>query len=161
MLPLLYTGNYFTSSLHLFQNYPCLQVQTIGTISSISPLIRDQGTLLPSRISYNTVEIPLEDGTKIRIPRRELFDVRMQLMAEDSDPNAPVPNHSTILSMLGDTDIKKSVYEGGLKTWECSLDLVTYLGNNEFFLKSLSKDPTATVHVLEVIRQQIHIPFPV
>ncbi|KAF2808258.1 uncharacterized protein BDZ99DRAFT_445556 [Mytilinidion resinicola] len=76
---------------------------------------------LPSKISYNTIEIESPKGHKIRLPRRELFDIRMQLMAEDSGTD------SAPLSGLDESDIKTNVYEGGFKSWECSIDLVKFL----------------------------------
>jgi protein-histidine N-methyltransferase len=45
----------------------------------------------------------------------------MQLMAEDSG------TESAPLSGLDDSDIKTNVYEGGFKSWECSIDLVRFL----------------------------------
>jgi protein-histidine N-methyltransferase len=60
-------------------------------------------------------------GLTARIPRRELFDVRLQLMAEDDGTS------SNPLSGLDDTDLQQNIYEGGYKTWECSLDLVRFL----------------------------------
>jgi protein-histidine N-methyltransferase len=57
----------------------------------------------------------------VRLARRELFDVRLQLMAEDDESN---PNP---LAGLDDSDLQTNVYEGGYKTWECSIDLVRYL----------------------------------
>lgn len=42
-------------------------------------------------------------------------------MAEDDGTN-PTP-----LSGLDDSDLRTNVYEGGYKTWECSIDLVKYL----------------------------------
>jgi protein-histidine N-methyltransferase len=55
------------------------------------------------------------------IPRRELWHIKMQLMQNDQD-----------LHLLGDSDIIKGSYEGGLKTWECSIDLVNYLSQQTF-----------------------------
>ncbi|KAK8228962.1 hypothetical protein HDK77DRAFT_286112 [Phyllosticta capitalensis] len=75
---------------------------------------------LPSKISYSLVEIESPKGKKLMIPRRELFDVRLQLMAEDdADSSAPTG--------LDDSDIKTNVYEGGYKSWECSIDLAKLL----------------------------------
>jgi len=45
----------------------------------------------------------------------------MQLMAEDTDDD---PNPVT---GLDDSDIKTNVYEGGFKSWECSIDLAKLL----------------------------------
>merc|ERR1712093_464147 len=40
---------------------------------------------LPSKLVYSTLVIKLDDGTQVAIPRRELWDVRVQLMAEEDD----------------------------------------------------------------------------
>ncbi|KAG4439597.1 hypothetical protein IFR05_004945 [Cadophora sp. M221] len=73
---------------------------------------------LPSKIVYNTLVIKLDDGTTISIPRRELWDVRVQLMAEEDDEG---------LGNLGKDDVKTGVYEGGFKSWESSVDVVKVL----------------------------------
>ena len=73
----------------------------------------------------------------------------MQLMAEDDEPSGQAREHSTTLSMLGKDDIKTSIYEGGLKTWECSLDLVTYLGNNAFLCQR-EEGNSSIKNILEV-----------
>ena len=60
-------------------------------------------------------------GKTQKVPRRELFDIRVQVMAED-DGTSTNP-----LIGLGDSDIKTNVYEGGYKSWECSIDLAGVL----------------------------------
>lgn len=45
----------------------------------------------------------------------------MQLMAEDTGDS------STPVTGLDDSDIKTNVYEGGFKSWECSVDLARLL----------------------------------
>lgn len=57
----------------------------------------------------------------MRLPRREIFDVRVQLMAEDDN------SRTNILAGLENSDLQTNVYEGGYKTWECSLDLARFL----------------------------------
>lgn len=39
------------------------------------------------------------------------------------------PRYNSVISVAATahSDLIPNVYEGGLKTWECSLDLVTYL----------------------------------
>ncbi|KAF2676998.1 hypothetical protein K458DRAFT_396431 [Lentithecium fluviatile CBS 122367] len=76
---------------------------------------------LPDKISYSIFTTTSPKGHTARLPRRELFDVRLQLMAED-EGTSPNP-----LTGLDDADVKTNVYEGGYKTWECSIDLVRYL----------------------------------
>ncbi|MCJ1474304.1 hypothetical protein MMC13_002962 [Lambiella insularis] len=80
---------------------------------------------LPSSIAYTTHPIPpTRQGTSaLFLPRRELFDIRAQLMAEEdvSDPRS-----FPTTGLLSD-DILSRVYEGGFKTWECAVDLARYL----------------------------------
>ncbi|KAF2470936.1 uncharacterized protein BDR25DRAFT_286240 [Lindgomyces ingoldianus] len=76
---------------------------------------------IPDKISYSTLSITSPKGFTTRLPRRELFDVRLQLMAEDGNST------SNPLSGLDASDVKTNVYEGGYKTWECSIDLVKFL----------------------------------
>ncbi|KAK2609031.1 hypothetical protein QQS21_002401 [Conoideocrella luteorostrata] len=76
---------------------------------------------MPSKIAYNTLDIVLDDGQTIKLPRRELWDVRVQLMAEAEE------DEGTSGEGLGDHDVKTGVYEGGFKSWESSVDLVKVL----------------------------------
>lgn len=96
-----------------------------------------------------------ENGKKgnVTLLRRDLFDARYQLISEDtsddptsSDSISQVTSEPTALPSAlesvtgrGDTDalafidnpsdLVPGVYEGGLKTWECSLDLVDCLAS--------------------------------
>lgn len=56
------------------------------------------------------------------IARRELWDVRVQLMAEEEDVTGQAAAEG-----LGSHDVKTGVYEGGFKSWESSVDLVKLL----------------------------------
>ncbi|KAF2839421.1 hypothetical protein M501DRAFT_933956 [Patellaria atrata CBS 101060] len=76
---------------------------------------------LPSKISYSTLKLESPKGRKLSIPRRELFDIRMQLMVEDGNDD------STPVTGLDESDIQTNVYEGGFKSWECSIDLAKLL----------------------------------
>lgn len=51
--------------------------------------------------------------------RRDLFDARFQLLAQGRDEQAALVD--------APADLVPGVYEGGLKTWECALDLAAYL----------------------------------
>jgi hypothetical protein len=55
------------------------------------------------------------------IPRRELWHVKMQLMQNDQNAQ-----------LLGQSDVITGLYEGGLKTWECSVDLAQYLSQRQY-----------------------------
>jgi protein-histidine N-methyltransferase len=87
---------------------------------------------LPSKISYSSIIIPLASGGELSLPRRDLFDARFQLISQNTDdPDAleqPSINERSALHFLdAPSDLVPLVYEGGLKTWECSLDLASYL----------------------------------
>lgn len=89
---------------------------------------------MPSQLSFNLIKIP--GGTQFEfmsrtsrpmstishtdVPRRSLFDIRAQLMAEAE----PVSNnYDQLVSGLEAGDLSSGIYEGGFKTWECALDL--------------------------------------
>ena len=74
-------------------------------------------------ISYSSIDIPGTNGVVISLPRRELFDIRAQVMAED--PNS---SHFPTVGLSTD-DITPNIYEGGFKTWECSVDLASFLSD--------------------------------
>ncbi|KAF7195903.1 Histidine protein methyltransferase 1 [Pseudocercospora fuligena] len=76
---------------------------------------------LPERLSYSTVRIESPLGKVVSLPRRELFDVKAQLLQEDQLSN----DH--VIDQLEKSDLRSGVYEGGFKTWECSLDLASLL----------------------------------
>ena len=57
----------------------------------------------------------------MNLPRRDLSDIRVQLMAEDEAANDETLNDIQV------SDIRTGVYEGGFKTWECSVDLASIL----------------------------------
>ncbi|CAK1357249.1 unnamed protein product [Cercospora beticola] len=78
-------------------------------------------TTLPEHLSYSTVRIESPLGRTVYLPRRELFDVRAQLLQEDSSTN------DQVVEQLDKFDLRSGVYEGGFKTWECSVDLASLL----------------------------------
>ncbi|PSN66892.1 hypothetical protein BS50DRAFT_377353 [Corynespora cassiicola Philippines] len=84
---------------------------------------------IPDKLSYSTITITSPKGHTARLPRREIFDIRLQLMAEDSLGGADSSSSSQApqLTGLDATDLQPNVYEGGYKTWECSLDLCSFL----------------------------------
>ncbi|CCC68723.1 hypothetical protein NCAS_0B06390 [Naumovozyma castellii] len=73
--------------------------------------------------------------TSYPLYRRELFDVKHQLMMESDDNSASMIAELNHI-LIGDTseDLRKNVYEGGLKSWECSVDLVDLLNNQTYQL---------------------------
>ncbi|KUI57245.1 Histidine protein methyltransferase 1 [Cytospora mali] len=97
----------------------------------LPPVHHDLGQLLsnlPSKIAYSLLDVDLDGKASIQIPRRELWDVRVQLMAEadgEADGDGVEPG-------LGSHDVKTGIYEGGFKSWESSVDLVKVLAAEDF-----------------------------
>ncbi|EMC99154.1 hypothetical protein BAUCODRAFT_146131 [Baudoinia panamericana UAMH 10762] len=75
---------------------------------------------LPEHISYSTVRIESPTGRVLFLPKRDLYDVRVQLLQESA-------SNDVVIDQLDKSDIQSGVYEGGFKTWECSLDLASLL----------------------------------
>lgn len=74
---------------------------------------------LPEAISYSFISIK---NTQVTLARRELFDVKLQLISNELEKE-------TVKYADSPSDLIRGVYEGGLKTWECSLDLASCLLN--------------------------------
>jgi protein-histidine N-methyltransferase len=79
---------------------------------------------LPPLLSYSPIKIPLSDGELV-LPRRDLFDARFQLISQAADDK----NIDGLEYLEAPSDLVSGIYEGGLKTWECSLDLVDVLND--------------------------------
>lgn len=99
--------------------------QLPATLHSLSDFLSQ----LPSKIAYDLLDIDVgDDGvaeTQLRLPRRELWDVRVQLMAEDDEVVGGEDRVDD--GGLGKHDVKTGIYEGGFKSWESSIDLVKVL----------------------------------
>ncbi|KAG6002365.1 hypothetical protein E4U21_003158 [Claviceps maximensis] len=100
-----------------------------GNPHHLPPQHHDLASLLaglPSKIAYSALDIRLDDAhqTTVRLPRRELWDVRVQLMAEEKAAGHQDGDDGVF---LGAHDVKTGVYEGGFKSWESSGDLVKVL----------------------------------
>ncbi|KAH7882322.1 hypothetical protein F5I97DRAFT_345881 [Phlebopus sp. FC_14] len=91
---------------------------------------------LPSQISYSPLSVPLSDGNELKLARRDLFDARFQLISEGTaEPEVQASDAETTSALQfldNPSDLIPLVYEGGLKTWECSLDLVSYLSSIDY-----------------------------
>ncbi|KAI9306321.1 hypothetical protein BJ944DRAFT_160109 [Cunninghamella echinulata] len=88
---------------------------------------------LPNVIQADILKIP---HTDIQLYKRTLADVKFQMAEQDTleensnSNNSSKDNSEQILDMLnltGNSDLIRGVYEGGFKTWECSIDLVQWL----------------------------------
>ncbi|KAL4927896.1 protein-histidine N-methyltransferase [Aspergillus undulatus] len=108
-------------------------VQETNPASNLPELIKAQKhemsewlSTLPSQISYNKCTIapsPSQGeggkGKALTVARRDVFDIRAQLMVEDSAEE----QNGELIAGLEKGDITPKFYEGGFKTWECSIDL--------------------------------------
>ncbi|KAJ5577830.1 uncharacterized protein N7459_006794 [Penicillium hispanicum] len=99
-------------------------------------------SILPSQIFYNSLAI---SGTSLVISRREIFDIRTQLMAEDSADH----DNEELIAGLEQGDLKPRFYEGGFKTWECSVDLAKLAASDNSIIQSLG-DSQTDVHIIEL-----------
>jgi protein-histidine N-methyltransferase len=102
--------------LHIPTQYTTAPSQNLFTNTLFSQL-----ATLPDHLCYSTIQIESPTGKTINLPRRDLSDIRVQLMAEDEAAN------DETLNDIEDSDIRTGVYEGGFKTWECSVDLASIL----------------------------------
>jgi protein-histidine N-methyltransferase len=91
-------------------------------LPTISHDVKEMLSRLPSKVAFSLLDVELDGQGTIQLPRRELWDVRLQLMAEE-DEGETEPG-------LGNHDVKTGVYEGGFKSWESSVDLVKVLASS-------------------------------
>ncbi|GAB5589891.1 hypothetical protein Unana1_04791 [Umbelopsis nana] len=75
---------------------------------------------LPDTLQADRVRMPLIDFTMYK---RTLSDVKFQIARQDTLDVDQTP----MIEMAGNTDLIKGIYEGGFKTWECSIDLVEFM----------------------------------
>ncbi|KAJ8120427.1 hypothetical protein ONZ43_g2863 [Nemania bipapillata] len=93
--------------------------------------VKEMLSKLPSKIAFSLLDVDLDGQGSMRLPRRELWDVRVQLMAEEGEGETE-PG-------LGNHDVKTGVYEGGFKSWESSVDLVKELAASHPFTPGAKK----------------------
>ncbi|KAI0766234.1 hypothetical protein BC629DRAFT_893881 [Irpex lacteus] len=91
-------------------------------------------TLPSTGFSFSPIHIPSHtpNADPVILPRRDLFDARFQLIASSSQENSEAEESeekvdSDLKFVEAPSDLIPGVYEGGLKTWECSVDLAAYL----------------------------------
>ncbi|KAG2039172.1 hypothetical protein BDR03DRAFT_991870 [Suillus americanus] len=121
-----------TNVNHTTQNQGPTSVQAVVPDAFTELLLADALNSLPSKISYSPITISLASGGELSLPRRDLFDARFQLISQNADdPDAleqqSINPRSALHFLDAPSDLVPLVYEGGLKTWECSLDLASYL----------------------------------
>lgn len=92
-----------------------------------SPLVHSLKSVLET---LKDVKVTFDDYTTTGgniVYRRQLFDVRHQLMCEDDGQEVDLKQ---ILINDNDTDLKANIYEGGFKSWECSYDVIDYMARS-------------------------------
>lgn len=70
-------------------------------------------------------------------------------MAED---DADTNENAELISGLEKGDLKPTVYEGGLKTWECAIDLAKLVAAEEVpsLLSEMEEGESEDIHIIEV-----------
>lgn len=81
------------------------------------------------------------------LAKRDLYDARFQLIAAGNVSEARGNSDADDLQFVeAPSDLVPGMYEGGLKTWECSIDLAGHLAE----LASSSVSAASRLRVLEV-----------
>ncbi|ANB12527.1 Hpm1p [Sugiyamaella lignohabitans] len=101
---------------------PAIELDYVPKLYTTEELLLPQS---PIRMSYSLVRLADNNEGRdevLAVPRRDLYDVKYQLMKQDS-------LSATEEILLGTTneDVRATTYEGGLKVWECTFDLVQVL----------------------------------
>ncbi|KZV73910.1 hypothetical protein PENSPDRAFT_626633 [Peniophora sp. CONT] len=97
-------------------------MKTLGATSALEPYteiaLDDLLSTLPEALSYSRLRLP---DTYVFLARRDLFDARFQVIAAED------AGREKLAFLDAPSDLVPGKYEGGLKTWECSVDLAAYL----------------------------------
>jgi protein-histidine N-methyltransferase len=92
---------------------------------------------LPDTLQADRVIMP---SISYNMYKRTIADVKFQIARQDTLDTEQTP----MIEMAGNTDLIKGIYEGGFKTWECSIDLV------EFMHSKLDDSMLSNKKILEV-----------
>ncbi|KIY45988.1 hypothetical protein FISHEDRAFT_66750 [Fistulina hepatica ATCC 64428] len=124
---------------------PCCEVSINDVLSALPPVISYSPltlALTDARPGNEDASDPVGDkpAKTLILFRRDLYDVRYQLISQDGGSggegdkdkngfhNETQDGRLDVLNFIeSPSDLVPGLYEGGLKTWECSLDLVHYL----------------------------------
>ncbi|CAG8535124.1 1338_t:CDS:2 [Diversispora eburnea] len=84
-------------------------------------------SLMIERVYFSTKE----EMEQTFLYKRLVTDVKFQIAQEDVLDETDQNSYSSvkIIELTAENDLVQGVYEGGLKTWECSLDLIRYLSS--------------------------------
>lgn len=116
----------FTEDIEETENDLCTSDKFVNPIDAAIPTVAPQMHTLEDLIKFSMDKrFTYEAVESVGLYRRELFDVRHQLMMEDiSLSDSRKKEEFGILVGETDEDLKNGVYEGGLKSWECSYDVI-------------------------------------
>lgn len=117
----------------VFQNATSgLDPQFLPQVHSLESIL---SKLVNVRITFDNYITPIGENVTYR---RELYDIKHQVMCEDGeDGKQDDVVNNILMGDDNDLDLKRNVYEGGFKSWECSYDVVDYLVENKDSLKKL------------------------
>lgn len=136
-----YKGDFGQSSDLLSEAISPKNVKADVTLPSQRHHLKDLLSSLPPRISYSKIDVALHDGHSVALYRRDLFDARFQLINDasgeastkkavtDGNKHNATSSPPPEIQINSKTDLIPGVYEGGFKTWECSLDLVAVVND--------------------------------
>ncbi|KAI8984383.1 hypothetical protein BDF20DRAFT_905323 [Mycotypha africana] len=146
--------NFTTEDLDLEDVEENQQIETslhdlsIDETSDIEKVTSQQYDILSSPLP-SVIQADILHVKNIQIPifKRTLADVKFQMAQQDSladeDTDTEVKKVADMLNLTDNSDLIKGVYEGGFKTWECSVDMVE-------FLSSLPEEQISNKRVLEL-----------
>lgn len=103
-----------------------------SSIDTINELIKPEFVSLNDTLkSLANVRVTFDEYTTPggnTVYRRQVFDIKHQIMTEIEEASSN-EIHDILIGSSDDLDLKKDVYEGGFKLWECSYDLVDLIEN--------------------------------
>ncbi|KAG5334174.1 hypothetical protein C0989_004178 [Termitomyces sp. Mn162] len=128
--------------------------------------------LLPNVLSYSPLSIPILTtdhssppvAKDVTLFRRDLFDAPFQLIAQENitEDTSEAPSTSTGVNALAFVeapfDIVPGIYEGGVKTWECSIDLAGVPGGPPPQTRCTRKTYHRAIPTLFLLRQVFSCP---
>lgn len=107
-------------------------------VAGHSSVSKSKVTTLPNRYSYpNSVKehnVPKDVSkvleNKVMVPLPDMYHVNISVV-EAAFPNDSIGEDIVSQSISSQSDLITGVYEGGLKIWECTFDLMQYLSEAE------------------------------
>jgi len=117
-----------------------------------------QLSALPEALSYSPLTLPggsSARGRTVTLARRDLFDARFQLLLAQGggggDYSERDHDEKTVPFVDAPADLVPGAYEGGLKTWECALDLAAYLDREDVVFGTRGGGGSRVVRGLRVL----------